>query len=180
MAYFPFFIDIKNKLCLVVGSGKIAKSKIHTLMDFEADVTCISKEFVQIEGCTCIQKEVELKDIDNFDIVIAATDNKTLNHKIASYCKDKNILVNAVDQKEDCMFIFPSLIHQKNVVAAFSSSGKNPLICQYLRKQNENIVTEQLGDINEKMEVIRNQLKDIDIESRKKILKEFLLDALEK
>lgn len=46
-------------------------------------------------------------------------DDNALNHEIAEYCKAKDIMVNAVDQKADCSFIFPSYIKEKNLVAAF-------------------------------------------------------------
>lgn len=179
MAYFPFFIELKNQNVLVIGSGSIANSKIKTLQEFEANVTCISKSKCEMD-CTFIQKEFEVKDLDGFSIVVIATNDKNLNHQIAQICKEKQILVNTVDQKDDCTFIFPSIIKKKDIIAAFSSSGKNPVICQYLKKQNENIVNDQLAEINEKMESIRNELMHLDAKTRKQVLNEFLEKSLQK
>ncbi|RGJ70834.1 bifunctional precorrin-2 dehydrogenase/sirohydrochlorin ferrochelatase [Eubacterium sp. TM05-53] len=175
MAYFPFFIDITDCKALVVGSGPIAQNKIKILKEFGAKVTVLSKQ-----ENSDVTKEFEIEDLDGFNIVVAATNDSQLNHKISLECKKRNILVNAVDQKEDCTFIFPSYIKQKDVVAAFSSSGKNPVLCQYLKKENESIVTRQLGEINDRMEMIRKELKSVDGQTRKEILKEFLYNQLEK
>lgn len=38
MAYFPAFIDITKKRCLVVGGGKVAARKVETLLRYGADV----------------------------------------------------------------------------------------------------------------------------------------------
>ncbi|MGM9948294.1 precorrin-2 dehydrogenase/sirohydrochlorin ferrochelatase family protein [Floccifex sp.] len=178
MAYFPFFIELKNQNVLVIGSGPIAKSKIKTLQEFGAIVTCISNSECDM-NCIHIQKAFEISDLDGFSIVVISTNDKNLNHKIAKICKEKHILVNAVDQKEDCTFIFPSIIKKKDIVAAFSSSGKNPVICQYLKKQNEKIVSDQLACINEKMENIRKELMHLDAKERKQILNEFLEKSLQ-
>ena len=67
------------------------------------------------------------------EMVIDATDDNALNHEIAEYCKAKDSMVNAVDQKADCSFIFPSYIKEKNLVAAFSSGGNSPVLTQYLK-----------------------------------------------
>ncbi len=75
------------------------------------------------------------KDFNEADFVIAATDDQKTNHEI-SHMQRKKIPVNAVDQKEDCGFIFPSYVKEGEVVAAFSSGGQSPLITQYLKGKN--------------------------------------------
>ena len=46
MAYFPMFVQLKKKKCLVIGGGKIALRKIEVLKDFEADITVIAPEMI--------------------------------------------------------------------------------------------------------------------------------------
>ena len=59
MSYFPLFIDLKNKKVLIIGAGKIARHKIDLLKEFEADITCISKDKEEIENVQLIQKNIE-------------------------------------------------------------------------------------------------------------------------
>ena len=120
MAYIPIFYEIKDRICLVVGGGSVAYRKIRALLDFEAKVVCVAEQVcedvlrlseAQESGrLDLICKSYEPADCDGKALVIAATDDVQLNHRIAEYCKDRGILVNAVDQKEDCTFIFPSYV----------------------------------------------------------------------
>lgn len=181
MAYFPMFIDIENKNCLVVGGGNVALRKVKVLLDFGAVVTVVAdqicKEIEQlaaesleeVSGETdssysanrlILQKRGFLpEDVNNKALVIAATNHHDVNHLIAEQAKAAKIPVNAVDQVEDCTFIFPAYLKQQNVVAAFSSSGNAPVITQYLKKKEKEILTPELGDINEALGKAREYVK---------------------
>ena len=115
------------------------------------------------------------------EMVIAATDDSALNHEIAEYCKAKYIMVNAVDQKDDCSFIFPSYIKEKNLVAAFSSGGNSPVLTQYLKGKEQEILTPFLGELNEYMGQIREKvIAQYDTEAeRKRVFKEILCAAID-
>lgn len=115
------------------------------------------------------------------EMVIAATDDNALNHEIAEYCKAKDIMVNAVDQKTDCSFIFPSYIKEKNLVAAFSSGGNSPVLTQYLKGKEQEILTPFLGELNEYMGQIREKvIAQYDTQAeRKRVFKEILCAAID-
>ena len=149
MAYFPMFVQLKKKKCLVIGGGKIALRKIEVLKDFEADITVIAPEMItqirQINQICRIFRTFMEKDFNEADFVIAATDDQKINHEISQICRRKKIPVNAVDQKEDCSFIFPSYVKEGEVVAAFSSGGQSPLITQYLKEKIKPDLNKELG-----------------------------------
>ena len=108
-------------------------------------------------------------------MVIAATDDKELNHHIVGICNSKGIMVNAVDQKEDCSFIFSSYIKEKNLIAAFSSGGNSPVLAQYLKSQEKEILTPFLGELNEYMGKIRKRvIEKYDTEEKRKEISEDL------
>ena len=135
MAYFPMFVQLKNKKCLVIGGGRIALRKIEVLKDFEADVTVIAPEMIpqirQIDKIRRIFRTFMEEDFKEAELVVAATNDPKVNSEISKICMQRKIPVNAVDQKEDCSFIFPSYVKEGEVVAAFSSGGQSPLITQY-------------------------------------------------
>ena len=78
-----------------------------------------------------------MSDLEGCQFVIAATDDRALNRKIAELCKEKNILINTVDDKELCSFYFPSLIKQDEVVVGISSGGNSPILTQKIRETVE-------------------------------------------
>lgn len=196
MAYFPMFVDLSEKPCLIVGGGKVACRKVKVMLDFGARVRVVAKEISQelrylertladSEGPKLMEikrKSFEEKDCDGMGLVIAATDDKALNHEIAQYCKMQGIMVNAVDQKEDCSFIFPSYVKEGNLIAAFSSGGNSPVLTQYLKEKEVEILTPFLGDLNEAMGRLRQKvISEYDEESkRKEVLKEILYKAIDR
>lgn len=180
MAYFPLFIDIEKKPCLVAGGGRVALRKVQVLLDFGADVMVIApvilKEIKEIQAVTIREREVLPGDLENKVLVVAATDDAAANHQIGENCKEKGILVNAVDQIEDCTFLFPAYVKQKDVVAAFSSSGKSPVLAQYLKAQEEKILTEQIGSMNDLLGNIRARIKQLfDTEEERKCVYQAIL-----
>ena len=87
-------------------------------------------------------------------------------------------MVNAVDQKDDCSFIFSSYIKEKNLVAAFSSGGNSPALTQYLKSEEKDILTPFLGELNEFMGSIREKvLKEYDTEAERKKAFEAIINS---
>lgn len=204
MAYFPMFVDMTERECLIVGGGNVAYRKVIVMLDFGAKVTVVAENICdelrkltiddiasedntgsytanKENRITFIKRRFERKDCDGMEMVIAATDDNALNHEIAEYCKAKDIMVNAVDQKADCSFIFPSYIKEKNLVAAFSSGGNSPVLTQYLKGKEQEILTPFLGELNEYMGQIREKvIAQYDTEAeRKRVFKEILCAAID-
>lgn len=204
MAYFPMFVDMTERECLIVGGGNVAYRKVIVMLDFGAKITVVAEDICdelrkltiddiasedktgsytanKENRITFIKRRFERKDCDGMEMVIAATDDNALNHEIAEYCKANGIMVNAVDQKADCSFIFPSYIKEKNLVAAFSSGGNSPVLTQYLKGKEQEILTPFLGELNEYMGQIREKvIAQYDTEAeRKRVFKEILCAAID-
>ncbi len=196
MAYFPMFVDLTDKPCLVVGGGEVAYRKVKTLLDFDAEVTVVAESVcpelarlaeaeradVSKHKVTICVRPFQKEDCDGRLLVVAATDDKDLNHNIAEYCKAAGIMVNAVDQKDDCSFIFSSYVKEQNLVAAFSSGGNSPVLTQYLKKKEADILTPFLGQLNEYMGDIRADIisKYDSEEERKRAFCDIVYSAIEK
>ncbi|MBU1905123.1 MAG: bifunctional precorrin-2 dehydrogenase/sirohydrochlorin ferrochelatase, partial [Proteobacteria bacterium] len=86
----------------------------------------------------------EMKDefFDDAFIVIAATDDKDLNHKVSMSARRRDLLVNAVDQPEDCNFIVPSVVRRGDLLISISTSGKSPALAKKIRE----LLEAQFGD----------------------------------
>ncbi len=213
MAYFPMFVDMTDRPCLIVGGGNVAYRKVLVMLDFGAKVTVVAEDICEelrnliaddianenksgsdtadkekgqtdsdaADRITVVKRKFDQKDCNGMQIVIAATDDNALNHEIAEYCKSKGIMVNAVDQKADCSFIFPSYVKEKNLVAAFSSGGNSPVLTQYLKGKEQEILTPFLGELNEYMGQIREAvLSEYDTEAeRKSVFKEIVCKTID-
>ena len=162
MSYFPMFIDLAEKKCVIIGGGMVALQKLKVLHDFSADIKLIAREICspvrefcnhnQISYC---EKEYEEKDLQEAFLVVAATNQESLNRSGYETCVKRRISVNVVDQPSLCTFIFPAYLREQNVVAAFSSSGKSPATVQYLKECMKDYLTEEVGEAAEYLGAIR-------------------------
>ncbi|MCI9531490.1 MAG: bifunctional precorrin-2 dehydrogenase/sirohydrochlorin ferrochelatase [Lachnospiraceae bacterium] len=185
MPYFPMFIELKDCPCLVVGGGSIASRKVAVLEDFGAKVTVIAPEIspeIRAMGTAiCLEKEFDETDIKDWVLVVAATNDARLNRRVSKACRDRKIPVNAVDQIEDCSFIFPAYRKEGDVVAAFSSGGQSPSVAQYLKAYMAPAMTPLLGETAACLGRIRGMVKQCTAteRERKEIYQAILRLALE-
>ena len=186
MSYFPFFIDIKDKPCLVVGGGMVALRKIEKLLPFGVEITVVSPAFCAevegMEGIQRVQRKFHPTDIVGKLFVIGATDDEAVNQQISDLCRAEGTLVNIVDDREKCSFFFPALVKKGEFVAGFSSGGGSPLAAQYIRKKVEDAVPEGFDKVVDVLSAVREQVKaEIpDIRKRERVFKEIFAHALEK
>ena len=145
MSYYPILVDLTGKKAVVVGGGQVGQRKIETLLRYGAKVQVISMEltselrrYVEEGEITYLGSEFRGEHIDGAFLVIAATDDPSLNQAVSACAREKGILVNAVDQPGDCTFIVPSILKRGDLVIAVSTSGKSPAIAKKIRKDLEN------------------------------------------
>lgn len=180
MGYFPFFVDVENQNCLVVGGGVVALRKIEKLLPFNPNITVVSpkvhKEILSIENINIIKRKFDFNDLKEKSFVITATDDKVLNKEIYNSCKENNIPVNTVDDKDNCSFIFPALARNNGVTVAISTSGKSPLYAKCLRKKIENLIQDS-ESIVDNLSKYRAKIKnEISLEENRKVAFEKLLE----
>lgn len=145
--FFPVSIDLNNKNILVIGAGKIALRKVETLMSYNCNILVITKDileekFLELEKNNKIKilknQEFEEKFLENFFLVIAATDNEVLNKNISQLCINKNILVNNITSKDDMNVRFTSIYEKDDIQIAISANG-NPKKAIEIKNKIKNI-----------------------------------------
>ena len=163
MAYFPFFMDITGADCLIVGGGTVALRKVQKLLPYSPHITVISPELspeiCAIEGISILKRGFLPEDIDGRMFVIAATDDKSLNRSVAALCKDRRISVNSVDDRENCSFIFPSLVKRGELSIGISTGGASPTAAIYLKNQINALLPEEFPEILKFLDSLRGDVK---------------------
>ncbi|HDZ23111.1 MAG TPA: bifunctional precorrin-2 dehydrogenase/sirohydrochlorin ferrochelatase [Desulfobacteraceae bacterium] len=131
MRYYPVFLDLNHKRALVVGGGLVAQRKVETLVNYGASISVISRELtgrleeMAAEGILqYLGPEFRDEYLEGVFLVIAATDDPMLNHQVSQRAQDRGLLINAVDQPEDCNFIVPAIMSRGDLQIAISTSGK--------------------------------------------------------
>lgn len=153
--YYPIFLNLKQKPCLVVGGGQVASVKIPPLLEAGARVTLVAQTIhpgvialTPNSQLTLKHRAWRISDLDHRFLVIAATNDTSLNHKIHAICEARGILVNVVDDTLACNFILPSIARQGPLQVAVSSSGTSPTLARRLRQQIQaEILRPELGQV---------------------------------
>ena len=144
MRYYPIFLDIKDKPCVVIGGGNVAERKVISLLDAGARVVVISpvltpalKKLVREKIINYCPKPYEDGDLKGFFLAYSATDNSSVNRKVFNEAKREGILLNVVDVPKLCNFIVPSVVDRGDLLIAISTSGKSPAMAKKIRQRLE-------------------------------------------
>ena len=185
MSYFPFFMEIGQKPCLVVGGGTVALRKIEKLLPFGASITVVApvfcREIAEMTGISRICRSFAPADTEGMLFVIGATDDAAVNHEISAVCSAKSIPVNIVDDPKGCSFLFPALVKRGELVAGISTGGGSPLAAQFIRKRVEEAIPQGFADVVGQMATLRERiLREIpDSSAREALLRELFALALD-
>ena len=169
MKYFPFFLQLDQLPCLIVGGGSVAERKLDLLIKAKADITVISLAFsdyildlAKTHNIRCVKKEYSNKILEEnkYNFVISATNDVSLNERVAKDCKKYNIIVNVVDQPEICDFIFPSILERGDITVAVSTGGASPVLARVLRTKLETMVPGSYGKLAEIVSANRIKVRE--------------------
>lgn len=165
-AYYPVFLDLRGRPCLVIGDGDLADEKARGLEQAGARV-------LRSPGFDPERSDVFL--------IVAVTADPFLGRRIKDFADRRGILVNVVDQTPNCGFIVPAIARRGDLVLAISTSGKSPALARKIRKQLEAqfgpeyadlvqalgevrpLVKERLNSFRERSEYYNRMVKDPDL-----------------
>ena len=164
MPHFPMFVDLKNKRVVVVGGGTVALRKLQKLAPFGARRVVIAPEILPaiqaMDGVALLRRRFRRADLDPRPaLVIAATDDRRENHRIALLCRRRHIPVNVADDPQACSFLFPALITEGSFSAGISTGGASPAAAAFLKERMREQLPDHLGEILAWMEAQRPAVK---------------------
>ncbi len=149
IAYYPVFLNISHRRCIVVGGGRVALGKARALLEHGADVTVISPDLchalAELAGSgeiSALTREYQAGDLKNAFVAIAATDNSGVNRRVVAEAHRRAVLVNVVDDAENSDFIVPSYLRRGEITIAVSTNGKSPALARKIRLRLER----EMGD----------------------------------
>lgn len=164
MKYYPVFLDIKGKKCLVVGGGKVGARKAFNLAKANAKVTVISDKFLKSfeslgkKNIKLKKRKYKTKDVQKQFLVFAATNNKKLNFKIKKDASKLSVLCNVADNLKLSSFILPSIVDRKDLILAVSTSGASPAMAKIIRQKLESIFGDEYAKLLLLMKNIRKEI----------------------
>lgn len=165
MRYYPVFLDIKGRPCLVVGGGTVAERKVFGLLAAGAIVTVMSpkatKGLAELarEGRITLKKTAFTQGcLKGFALCFAATGSANVNEAVWHEARELGVQVNVVDDPAHCSFIVPSVVDRGALTIAISTSGKSPALARSIRLKLEDSFGEEYGQLVEVLGAVRKKL----------------------
>jgi siroheme synthase-like protein len=170
MGYYPIFVEMAGRPCLVVGGGNVAEGKAHGLLAAGASLTIVAPSLtpgltamVQSGVVRHLAREYKEGDPEGFAACFVATDDGAVNARVASDCRRLGVWVNAADDPENCDFILPSVVRQGDVVVAASTGGASPALARRLREDLTAFLSDDYAPLAELLASVRAELKERDV-----------------
>jgi precorrin-2 dehydrogenase / sirohydrochlorin ferrochelatase len=165
MVYYPVYLNLKGRHCVVIGGGLIAQGKVQGLLEAEAAVTVVAPDLTQplqdwlaAGHFTYVERVYEPGDLAGAFLAISATDDRKVNQQVWQEATERNIPVNVVDDPPHCNFIAPSIMRRGDLAVAVSTGGKAPVLAVRLREQIEKLIGDEHARFLELAGTIREPL----------------------
>ncbi|OIN98636.1 MAG: siroheme synthase [Desulfovibrionaceae bacterium CG1_02_65_16] len=143
MRYYPIFVDLAARSCLVVGAGQVGLRKIRSLAECAPQRLLIIEpgepdpallELAKLPGVRLERRAFAEADLDGVFLAIAATSRPEVNRRIAGLCRQRCILCNVIDLPDEGSFIAPACVRRGDLTIAVSTGGDSPALTKRIRK----------------------------------------------
>ena len=165
---FPVFLKLNDLHTVLVGAGNVGLEKLNAVMNNSprARVTVIAKEVLpevhvlaeKFDRVKIIQQAFADTDLDNADLVIAATGNSELNEYIRQSARDRKLMVNVADKPALCDFYLASIVQKGDLKIAISTNGKSPTVAKRIKEILSEGIPEEIDDTLQQVNQLRNRL----------------------
>jgi precorrin-2 dehydrogenase/sirohydrochlorin ferrochelatase len=167
MKYYPMFVRLTGRRCLVVGGGALAAGKARSLIDAGAQVTVISpclcdelQKLAETGRITHEKRSYESADAGGYFLAFSAAGDDAIDERVAADAEAAGVLVNVVDRTSLCDFIAPAVVRRDDLVIAISTSGASPALAKRLRRQLEDELGPEYALALQLLGRLRARLKD--------------------
>lgn len=166
MGYYPVFLDLNGKPCIVIGGGPIAQRKVEGVLAAGAQVTVVSPYLTPLlaalrdEGRLLhIPREYVSGDLAGYALAFVATDDGAINAQVAAEGRQSGVLINAADDPDHCDFIMPAVVRRGELTIAISTAGGSPALARRVREELEDYFTEEYVSLLEMVVEVRQELR---------------------
>lgn len=190
--YYPLFLKVSGKKCVVVGGGEVAERKAQVLAEDGASLFIVSphltpvlEEMVKAGQARTISRNYRPGDLEGALLAIAATDKPEVNAQVSEEARRLGVLVNVVDDPEHSDFILPSFLRRGALTIAVSTGGESPALAKKIREHLERDFPPEYASLVSLVSQLRQELRNqgkattevnwqelLDLEGLLKLLKE--------
>lgn len=164
---YPLLVDLRHTPILVVGGGAVASRKVATLVEHGGRPVVVAPtlepalaELIHRTPLVYREREYAAGDVEGHRLVVAATDRREVNARVAREAAGSGAWVNVVDDPDASTFQVPATVRQGEVVVSLSTGGAAPLLARRLRERLERLVTPGLARTAQRLREARERVRE--------------------
>jgi len=150
MPHYPVSLDLKDRRCVVIGGCSLAEEKARGLLAAGARVTVISPdltpglaELAMAGRLDVTARRYRWGDLRKTFLAVVVGVDMGLVEAVWRETRERNVLVNTVDDVAHCDFIAPAVVRRGDLAVAISTDGKAPALAVRLRQRLESELGEE-------------------------------------
>jgi precorrin-2 dehydrogenase/sirohydrochlorin ferrochelatase len=174
--YFPAFLDLRGRRCLVAGGGAVGERKVADLLRCGAAVTVVSPrltpDLLALARAGLIAhrpRPFRRADVRGAALVIAATGDPDVDAAVVAEARRRRALVNVVDRPAACDFILPSVLRRGGLQIAVSTGGRSPALAREIRKRLERVIGPEYAELAERVGRERDRARAVAVGARDRL-----------
>jgi precorrin-2 dehydrogenase len=156
--YYMVCLDLRGKLCLVVGGGRVAREKALGLLDCGARVTVVAPTIdddVRTLGVEIAVRPFRRSDVVGAFLAVAATSDRVVNTSVSVVCAELGVPCNVADDPELCSFILPAVVRRDPIVVGVSTGGASPALAQRIRDDVDDLLSPRHAELARMLHELR-------------------------
>ena len=167
MEFFPAFLDLRDRRCLVVGGGPHAVAKARLLLAAGARLTIVGvadKDDVDdlaSDRLNVLRRDFRTSDVDGCTAIISASGDVETDHRVSHAARNAGVPVNVVDDAARSTFVVPAIVDRDAIVIGIASGGAAPVLARRVRAQIEALLPARLGELARFAGAFRNSVKAV-------------------
>jgi precorrin-2 dehydrogenase/sirohydrochlorin ferrochelatase len=179
---FQVSLDVKGRLCLVLGGDDEAADKVHRLLEAGAKVTVINPTLNDVlRKLTAAGKVIHrgrlfrASDADGAVLVInTLRKDPEYSRSLLEVALKERFVLCSVDQPEASTAMLPAVVSRGHLRIAVSTSGVAPALASRLRQDLAGLFDEGFADFMEWLATLREKIQqsEPDAERRRTQLRE--------
>ncbi len=164
MRYFPVFLDLESKTCLVVGAGPVGRRKISTLKKSFAgrliviDPGAVKDPLLEDESIQLINRSFEPGDVEGCHLVFACTSDHVTNQQVVRACRQRNVWCNTATDPHQGDLVLPAVLERGDLILAVSTCGASPALSARIKKELASMYGPEYASLTTLMSRVRKQI----------------------
>lgn len=181
---YPIFLDLQDRLVVVVGAGTVGMRKLQRLLQAGARVRLIDPCLLGAPhpdtAVESVGRAFVPTDLQTAQLVFACTDSTVVNQQVSEAATRQQVFCCRTDLSVAGDFILPAVFNQEALTVAVSTAGSHPALAVDIRDRLAAEVPDYWGLSLEIMAQIRRKklTANIDDQYNQQVLRRFWAEQL--